>query len=113
MHSSFYQTPLEELLRYLDASTLVLGGLTTNSCVVCTAHDAIMGEFELYVPSDCTAARTAKEHRQAIEHIRMMTDARVARSRSLQLNDIVKEFFARYRDRFHFTLHVPGDHRPP
>jgi hypothetical protein len=42
-----------------------LSGLTTNSCIICAAHDAKMREFELYVPSDCSAARTAKEHRQA------------------------------------------------
>jgi nicotinamidase-related amidase len=90
MHSGFYQTPLEILLRYLDASTLVLGGLTTNSCIICTAHDAKMREFELYVPSDCSAARTAKEHRQAIEHIRRMTDAKVVPSGSLRLREIVR-----------------------
>ena len=90
MHSGFYQTPLEILLRYLQATTLILGGLTTNSCIVCTAHDAKMREFELYVPSDCSAARTAKEHRQAIEHIRMTTSARVAPSRSLRLNEIAR-----------------------
>jgi len=90
MHSGFYQTPLEVVLRYLDASTLVLGGLTTNSCIVCTAHDAKMREFELYVPSDCSAARTPREHRQAIEHIRMMTDAKVAPSGSLRLNEIAR-----------------------
>jgi nicotinamidase-related amidase len=43
MHSGFYQTPLEVLLRYLDASTLILSGLTTNGCIVCTAHDAKCG----------------------------------------------------------------------
>jgi nicotinamidase-related amidase len=90
MHSGFYQTPLEVLLRYLGASTLVLGGLTTNSCIVCTAHDAKMREFELYVPSDCSASRTVKEHRQAIEHIRMMTDAGVAPSGSLRLHEITQ-----------------------
>jgi nicotinamidase-related amidase len=81
----------EVLLRYLDASTLVLAGLTTNSCIVCTAHDAKMREFELCVPSDCSASRTAKEHRQAIEHIRMMTDAKVAASGSLRLNEIARD----------------------
>lgn len=90
MHSGFYQTPLEVLLRYLGASTLVLCGLATNSCIVCTAHDAKMREFELYVPVDCSAARTAKEHRQAIEHIRMMTSANVVPSGSLRLNEIVR-----------------------
>jgi len=90
MHSGFYQTPLEVLLRYLDASTLLLCGLTTNSCIVCTAHDAKMREFHLYVPSDCSAARTVKEHRQAIEHIRKMTDAKVTPSRSLRLPEIAR-----------------------
>jgi nicotinamidase-related amidase len=90
MHSGFYQTPLEVLLRYLDASILVLGGLTTNSCIVCTAHDAKMREFDLYVPSDCSAARTAREHRQAIEHIRLMTDGNVSPSTSLRLSEIVR-----------------------
>ncbi len=88
MHSGFYQTPLEVLLRYLGASTLVLGGLTTNSCIVCTAHDARMRELKLYVPSDCTAARSLKEHRQALEHIRTMTDANVTRSGALRLKEI-------------------------
>jgi nicotinamidase-related amidase len=90
MHSGFYQTPLEILLRYLEASTLVLCGLTTNSCIVCTAHDAKMREFELYVPSDCSAARTVKEHRQAIDHIRMMIGAKVTPSGSLRLNKIAR-----------------------
>jgi hypothetical protein len=49
-----------------------------------------MRELELYVPSDCSAARTAKEHRQTIQHIRMMTDAKVAPSGSLRLNEIAK-----------------------
>jgi nicotinamidase-related amidase len=90
MHSGFYQTPLEVLLRYLGASTLILCGLTTNSCVVCTAHDAKMRDFELYVPSDCSAARSMKEHKQAIDHIRQMTDAKVTPSGSLRLNQIVQ-----------------------
>ena len=90
MHSAFYQTPLEVLLRYLEASTLVLCGLTTNSCIICTAHDAKMRGFELYVPTDCAAARTSKEHRQAIEHIRLMTDAEVTPSGSLRLKEVAR-----------------------
>jgi len=34
MHSAFYQTPLEVLLRYLGATTLILAGLATNSCII-------------------------------------------------------------------------------
>ncbi len=98
MHSGFYQTPLEVLLRYLEASTLVLCGLTTNSCIVCTAHDAKMREFKLFVPPDCSAARTVKEHRQAIEHIRTMTDAKVAQSGSLRLSEIARNAMKYKRD---------------
>jgi nicotinamidase-related amidase len=98
LHSAFYQTPLEVLLRYLETSALVLCGLTTNSCIVCTAHDAKMQEFKLFVPPDCSAARTAKEHRQAIEHIRTMTDAEVTRSGSLRLSEIARNAVKYKRD---------------
>src|SRR6185503_14969628 len=61
MHSAFFQTPLELLLRYLGTTSLILTGLATNSCIVCSAHDASMRDFRLYVPSDCSATRTRQE----------------------------------------------------
>lgn len=74
-HSAFYQTPLEVLLEHLNASTLILCGLATNSCVLCTAEDAKMRSFRLFVPSDGSASRSRKEHEQAIQHIKTMLDA--------------------------------------
>jgi nicotinamidase-related amidase len=88
MHSAFFQTPLEILLRYLGATSLILTGLATNSCVVCTAHDANMREFLLYVPSDCSAARSRKEHEQAIQHVKEMTSASIVPSAKLRLSAI-------------------------
>lgn len=90
MHSAFFRTPLEVLLRYLGASSLILGGLATNSCVVCTAHDANMRGFRVYVPSDCSAARTRREHLQAIQHIKNMADANVMASASLRVREFGK-----------------------
>ena len=87
MHSAFFQTPLEILVRYLGATSLILTGLATNSCIVCSAHDAKMRDFRLYVPSDCSAARTRREHEQAIEHIRQWLAA---------IGDVVR--FATQRD---------------
>jgi nicotinamidase-related amidase len=84
-HSAFYQTPLEIVLEHLRASSLILCGLATNSCVVCTAHDAKMRNFNLFVPSDCSASLTAREHKQAIEHMKIMTDAITNASTSLRL----------------------------
>jgi nicotinamidase-related amidase len=83
MHSAFYQSPLEALLRSLGVKSLVLCGIATNSCIVCTAHDADMREFNLYVPSDCCAARTRREHQQSISHIKTLSHARVLRSSAL------------------------------
>jgi nicotinamidase-related amidase len=88
MHSAFFQTPLDVLLHYLGATSLILTGLATNSCIVCTAHDAKMRNFSLYVPSDCSAARTRREHRQAIEHIKEMTGASVVPSTSLRVSEL-------------------------
>jgi nicotinamidase-related amidase len=87
MHSAFFQTPLEILLRYLGASSLILGGIATNSCIVCTAHDAQMRNFRLFVPSDCSAARTVREHHEAITHINEMAGAKITPSVSLRLRD--------------------------
>ena len=80
MHSAFYQTPLDLLLRELGASSLILTGLTTNSCILCTAHDADMRHLKVMVPADCCATRSAREHRQALEHIAAMADANVLMS---------------------------------
>ena len=82
MHSAFYQTPLEVLLQELGASSLILTGLATNSCILCTAHDANMRHLKVTVPGDCCAARSAREHRQALEHIAAMADAKVIMSSS-------------------------------
>lgn len=85
MHSAFYQTPLDLLLRELGASSIILSGLATNSCILCTAHDANMRNIKIIVPRDCCTARTPREHKQALEHIGAMADAKVVLSSSLSL----------------------------
>ena len=84
MHAAFYQTPLDVLLRHLDVTSLVLAGVATNSCILCTAHDAKMRDYDVTVVSDCCAARRMKEHTQALDHIREMADARIVSSQSLR-----------------------------
>ena len=85
MHSAFYQTPLHILLQHLGVSSIVLAGLTTNSCILCTAHDANMRDFQVIVVSDCCAARSAREHKEAIENMREMASAKVVTLSSLRL----------------------------
>lgn len=54
--SAFHGTDLEFLLRTLGISTVVLGGINTNTCVLCTAFDAFNRDFQVIVISDCVAS---------------------------------------------------------
>lgn len=57
-HSAFYASPLELLLREMQTRELVICGLAADMCVQLTAGDAFLREFEVWVPSDCTAAES-------------------------------------------------------
>src|SRR5205807_2908714 len=65
-HSGFFSTTLETLLRYLETQTLILTGIAGNFCVLFTANDAYMRDFDLVVPSDCTVSNTKKENGLAL-----------------------------------------------
>jgi nicotinamidase-related amidase len=88
MHSAFYMTPLEVLLQHLEVGTLILAGLTSNSCITITAHDANMRGFDIYIPPDCSFARNAEEHKQALGQLEAMAGANLKRSTSLKLLDL-------------------------
>ena len=85
MHSAFYQTALDVLLRYFEASTLVLCGIATNNCVVCTAHDAKMRDFQIIVGADCCASATTADHPAALKHLGIVTKARILQSPTIRL----------------------------
>ena len=65
-------------------------GLTSNSCITVTAHDANMRGFDIYIPPDCSCARNAKEHTQALEQLEAMAGANLTRSTSLKLPSIIR-----------------------
>lgn len=84
MHSAFYQTPLDALLRYFGATSITLCGIATNSCIVCTAHDGKMRDLKVTVAGDCCAASSTRLHTQALEHMKATAGARIVRSDSLK-----------------------------
>jgi len=90
MHSAFYMTPLEVLLQHLEVETLILTGLTSNSCITVTAHDANMRGFDIYIPPDCSCARNAKEHMQALAQLEAMAGANIQPSTSLRLPKLIR-----------------------
>jgi nicotinamidase-related amidase len=77
-HSGFFSSTLETLLRYLGARKLIITGLAGNYCVLFTANDAYMRDYELLVPADCTASNSAAENREAIKVMKnyLKTDTR-------------------------------------
>jgi nicotinamidase-related amidase len=76
-HSGFYSTPLDVLLGCLGARTLVLAGFAADICVLYTANDAYMRDYELVIAADCTASEGAASHRAALEHMKERLKARV------------------------------------
>jgi nicotinamidase-related amidase len=74
-HSGFFATTLETLLRYLGVRRLILTGIAGNFCVLFTANDAYMRDYEIVVPPDCVISNTLKENRQALQLMRQFLKA--------------------------------------
>ena len=68
-HSGFFGTTLDLLLHYLGAQTVIVTGLTTDNCVLFTASDAYLRDYDLLVPADCVAAIDPEESRAALRHM--------------------------------------------
>ena len=68
-HSAFFGTPLEFLLDELGADTLVLTGISADSCIMFTAHDAYLRKYALWVPGDCVASEREVWRRGALAHM--------------------------------------------
>ena len=74
-HSGFFSTTLETLLRYLGSKTLIITGIAGNFCVLFTANDAYMRDYDLIIPSDCTASNSAAENKEALALMRKFLKA--------------------------------------
>ena len=80
-HSAFRATALPILLQQLGVEQLAITGIATDSCVLATALDAHMRGYRLWVPGDCTAARTPALQQAAMHLLRYTCGAEVASSR--------------------------------
>ena len=94
-HSAFYATTLDTLLQYLGVTTLILTGIAGNICILFSANDAYMRDFNLVVPSDCIASNTAEENRHALEQMQRVLKADVTASDALDLDAILRRGGAR------------------
>ncbi len=74
-HSAFYSTTLDLLLAYLRAKTLILTGVASDICILFTANDAYMRDFNLYVPIDCVAAKDEQTNEATLKYIERVLKA--------------------------------------
>src|SRR3954463_14408412 len=83
-HSGFFSTTLNTLLRYLGSQKLILTGIAGNFCVLFTANDDYMRDYELIVPSDCTVSNTARENREALNLMKRYLKAKTGASSAIR-----------------------------
>ncbi|HEY0249008.1 MAG TPA: isochorismatase family cysteine hydrolase [Gryllotalpicola sp.] len=64
--SGFYATNLDLMLRSLGIRHLVVGGFTTDCCVMTTVFDAYARDYQVTLAKDACAATNAGSHQAAI-----------------------------------------------
>lgn len=83
--SGFYETPLEVLLSSLGIGTVVITGVTTDICILFTAHDADMRGLKVVVPEDCSAAVAPTHHTSALALLRRAAHTETTASTELEI----------------------------
>ena len=89
-HSGFFSTTLELLLEYLGARRLVLTGFAGNNCVLFTANDAYMRDYDLLIPADCTASIDPAENDYALRQMQEVLKADIRPSHEIQFTQAPK-----------------------
>jgi nicotinamidase-related amidase len=87
-HSGFYCTSLELLLEHVGARSLILAGIAGNNCVLFTANDAYMRDFQLFVPADCAVSETVEENEYALKQMKKVLKADIRTAGDLNLEEM-------------------------
>ena len=90
-HSGFFSTTLDTLLEYLKARTLILAGVTADICVLFTANDAYMRDFNLVIPADCVASANRAENEHALELMKRVLKADTRASTELDIHELTAQ----------------------
>ena len=90
-HSAFYSTSLDLLLRYLKADTLILTGIAGNICVLFTASDGYMRDFNLVIPQDCVASETEADNQHALAYMSKVLKADIRLSTDIDCQAMARQ----------------------
>ena len=83
--SGFYSTNLPVLLPKLGANRLILTGVAADICVLFTAADAHMREYDLWVPGDAVASVSEERTSWALEIMQQSMKAEIRPTSELAL----------------------------
>jgi biuret amidohydrolase len=64
-YSPFDNTDLEHLLRNLGIDTLVIGGVNTNNCVLCSCFEAFNRDYRVVLMKDVCASMNGPDYHEA------------------------------------------------
>ncbi|QFT87090.1 Peroxyureidoacrylate/ureidoacrylate amidohydrolase RutB [Bacillus sp. THAF10] len=85
-HSAFYGTALNTLLAHLKIKKLILTGIAGNICVLFTANDAYMREYQLIVPKDAIASADHNDNEYALTMMENVLKAEVKKTANFLLH---------------------------
>ncbi len=83
--SGFFATTLDTLLTYLKVRTLILTGVAGDICVLFTANDAYMRDYQLVIPRDCIASNDDDANARALTYFETILKAETTPSSDLDL----------------------------
>jgi ureidoacrylate peracid hydrolase len=68
-YSAFVSTDLDMVLRCTGVKTILLAGVTTDTCVESTARDAFALGYGVIILSDCTSAKDVESHEAGLKSV--------------------------------------------
>lgn len=90
-HSGFFSTTLDTLLQHLGTRRVIVTGVATHVCVLFTASDAYMRDFEVLVPRDCVASPEPEIEQAALRLMEDVLKADTTPSDQLDLEKLLEE----------------------
>jgi nicotinamidase-related amidase len=83
VYSSFFETPLDSILRSRKVDTIVLTGLHTHLCVRHTAADAFFRGYKIMIPENGVDSFTAEDHESGLEYLKEYYGANITDAASI------------------------------
>lgn len=76
-HSAFFQTPLQSLLNDLGKTHLIMAGIAGDICILFTAKDAYMYQFDMHIPKNCMASEEKENNDYALYLMKSVMKANI------------------------------------